>query len=238
MQNDNKVLLPHLTQTTENISASSTQDSGQTTQIFNSNFIVTAADSRATELSGPRFHEKAEKTEKSYNNGWGGKIKNTLKEKRSVIMAFGIILTSIVGGVLLASTLSSGTENLQSNLTTAVNTETATTNNTTTDANTLNITPESATGEITQTANFGEGVTHLARKAVSEYLAVSGVELSAEQKIYAEDYLRKATGSQSLEEGDAITFAAANIKSAIDASLALEQWQLNNLTQYAQNVQL
>ncbi|MEX0877978.1 MAG: hypothetical protein WDZ40_03945 [Candidatus Spechtbacterales bacterium] len=235
MQNDNKVLLPHLTQTTENISASSAQNSGQTTQSFNSNFIVTVADSGATELSGPRFHEKTQKTEKSYNNGWGGKIKNTLKKKKSVIVAFGIILTSIVGGVLLASTLNSGTESLQSNLTAAVNTETVVTTNNT---STLNITSESATGEITQTASYGEGTTHLARKAVSEYLAVSGVELNAEQKIYAEDYLRKATGSQSLEEGDVLIFAASNIKSAVDASLALQEWQLNNLSQYTQNVQL
>ena len=75
-------------------------------------------------------------------------------------------------------------------------------------------TPEAATpnessneNTIVQVAAKSEGVTHLARRAVKEYLSATQENLNAEQKIYAEDYLRKQTGKKALEIGEKIEFS-------------------------------
>ncbi|MBU1255472.1 hypothetical protein KKE74_00520 [Patescibacteria group bacterium] len=97
------------------------------------------------------------------------------------------------------------------------------------------IIPESRkeTGMIIEKANLGEGITHLARKALKNYLQDNPQELTNEHKIYIEDYLKDKTGSNPLEIGEEVSFSEDLIKEAIDASLQLTPNQLKNLEQYS-----
>ncbi len=85
---------------------------------------------------------------------------------------------------------------------------------------------------IVQIAAKSEGVTHLARRAVKEYLGNINENLSAEQKIYAEDYLRKQIGKKSLEIGEKIEFSTDLIKQSVEKALGLNEGQIKNLSKY------
>jgi len=86
----------------------------------------------------------------------------------------------------------------------------------------------------TEKAEPGDGVTHLARRALKDYLAKQPREdLTLEHKIYIEDYLKDKTGSQPLEIGDEVSFSEDLIEEAIDASLNLTPNQIENLKQYS-----
>jgi len=91
----------------------------------------------------------------------------------------------------------------------------------------------------TEKAEKGEGITHLARKALKDYLKEHpDRELSNEHKVYIEDYLKdrileKRTGSKFLELGEEISFSSDMIEEAIDSSLHLTQKQLDNLKNYS-----
>lgn len=84
----------------------------------------------------------------------------------------------------------------------------------------------------------GEGTTHLARRALAHYLEKNAdSSLTAEHKIYIEDYLRKnisQTGHIAL--GTSAEFSKSLIKQAIDASKNLNDAQLKNLQKYSANV--
>lgn len=86
-----------------------------------------------------------------------------------------------------------------------------------------------------ETAEPGEGISHLARKALKRYLIERGqnLNLSAEHKVYIEDYLQKKTGDYWLRVGQKITFSEDLIKEAINKSQQLSQEQLENLKQYS-----
>lgn len=86
---------------------------------------------------------------------------------------------------------------------------------------------------IIEKANPGEGTTHLARRALKNYLEDNPQELTNEHKVYIEDYLKDKTGSNPLEIGEEISFSEGLIKEAIDASLQLTPDQLKNLEQYS-----
>ncbi len=85
---------------------------------------------------------------------------------------------------------------------------------------------------IAQFAAKSEGVTHLARRAIKEYLSSAGENLSAEQKIYAEDYLKRKTGSRLLKVGEKIEFSKDTIKQGIEKAKGLNQKQIENLSKY------
>ena len=87
-------------------------------------------------------------------------------------------------------------------------------------------------------AERGEGITHLARKALKQYLLTSAkdLNLTPEHKIYIEDYMQNRTGSQMLHLGEVINFPESLIKEAIAEAQKLTDAQLQNLTQYAQLV--
>lgn len=83
----------------------------------------------------------------------------------------------------------------------------------------------------------GEGITHLARKAIAAYLSEnSDSEVTALHKIYAEDYLKDRIGSQGIEIGHEETFSKAIIQEAIASSKKLSQTSLNNLKKYETNI--
>jgi len=102
----------------------------------------------------------------------------------------------------------------------------------------LQITLPSASAKVNsyeETAEKGEGITHLARKALKEYLRDNQVNfnLTPEHKIYIEDYLQKKTGNQWLKIGEKVSFSNELISEAINRSQQLTSQQLENLTQYS-----
>lgn len=92
-------------------------------------------------------------------------------------------------------------------------------------------------GQIVVSAGSGDGVTHLARQALKEYIKTdSGIKLSAEQKIYIEDYLKDKTSSQKLAIGNSKNFSKDIVKQAIEASQKLNEKQIQNLGKYVKLV--
>jgi hypothetical protein len=89
-----------------------------------------------------------------------------------------------------------------------------------------------------ESAQRGDGVTHLARRALAHYLEKNtDSSLSAEHKIYIEDYLRKKVGFQErVYVGTSVEFSKNLIQEAIGASKNLNESQLKNLQKYSQNV--
>ena len=95
--------------------------------------------------------------------------------------------------------------------------------------------PTKKEGEIIEKAAKGEGTTHLARRAIKDYLKdrPQEKELTKEQKIYIEDYLKDRQNSKSLRVGDELSFKENLLKEAIDASFQLTPNQLKNLEKYS-----
>jgi len=98
--------------------------------------------------------------------------------------------------------------------------------------------PEAQTVDtnIIVTAAKGNGVTHLARQALREYLKdkndLSG-QLKVEHKIYIEDYLQKhVTHPNVLKVGNQITFSQDLLNDAISHAQNLNDKQINNLSKY------
>ncbi|MBD3244408.1 MAG: hypothetical protein GF335_00240 [Candidatus Moranbacteria bacterium] len=87
-------------------------------------------------------------------------------------------------------------------------------------------------------ASAGDSVTTLARVALSQYLQQNPKEgLTAEHKIYIEDYLARRAGyNSSIEVGATRSFSSNEIQSAIDASRNLSDQVLEHLKIYSQKV--
>ena len=87
-------------------------------------------------------------------------------------------------------------------------------------------------------AQKGEGITHLARRALSEYMADKGncEDLTKEHKIYIEDYLQNRTGTEYLQLEETRSFSDNLIEEAIGASRTLGDNQLENLEQFSELV--
>jgi hypothetical protein len=84
------------------------------------------------------------------------------------------------------------------------------------------------------TAQQGDGLTHMARRAVADYLAQNpDSSLTIAHKIYIEDYVRKAVGHKgSVSVGTEVTFSKNVIQDAIGSAKDLSEAQLNNLQKY------
>lgn len=87
----------------------------------------------------------------------------------------------------------------------------------------------------------GEGITHLAEKALNNYLnslsdgdkGFLDLPLVLGQRIYIEDYLKnKYSPGSRLEAGDIVRFEQADIREAIQESQSLTDMQLENLSEY------
>ena len=83
----------------------------------------------------------------------------------------------------------------------------------------------------------GNGITHLARQALKEYLKDKpelASKLKPQQKIYIEDYLRKHITDPPpvLKMTDSISFSTGLLDDAINESLELTDSQLQNLQKY------
>ncbi|MDP2933228.1 MAG: hypothetical protein Q8N81_03790 [bacterium] len=92
--------------------------------------------------------------------------------------------------------------------------------------------------KIIVTAQPGEGYTHLARRALAQYLKTTGAQdLQAEHKIFIEDYLQKKIENKpGVKVGAEVGFSQDQIQQAIDQALALGAAQLDNLHKYVQLV--
>jgi len=87
------------------------------------------------------------------------------------------------------------------------------------------------------TAAPGNGTTHLARKALADYLEKNpDASLVPEHKIYIEDYLRKAIGQKSVRIGTSVEFSKDLIQNAITQAKTLNDSQIQNLHKYAVRV--
>lgn len=90
-------------------------------------------------------------------------------------------------------------------------------------------------GSFIETAGRGDGTTHLARRALANYLEKNpDSELTAEHKIYIEDYLRKnAEFHDRVFVGTSVEFNKDLITEAISKSKELNENQLKNLEKYS-----
>lgn len=84
----------------------------------------------------------------------------------------------------------------------------------------------------------GDSRTTLARKALRNYLEKNNdSSLTAEHKIYIEDYLQKSVGHTSgVFVGTEIAFSKTLIRNAVEKSKTLTDDQLNNLKKYSSRV--
>ncbi len=90
------------------------------------------------------------------------------------------------------------------------------------------------TETYTETAERGDGLTHLARRALSNYIEENEItDLTDEHKIYIEDYIQKELGSYSLSFGQEVEISHDLISEAVNESRELSGEQLNNLEQYS-----
>ncbi len=89
-----------------------------------------------------------------------------------------------------------------------------------------------------EVAEKGEGITHLVRKALKEYLSGNSqdFEVTPEHKIYIEDYMAKKIGDNWLSLGENLEISGNLLDEAITRSESLSPEQLENLTQYSQLV--
>lgn len=88
-----------------------------------------------------------------------------------------------------------------------------------------------------ETAAKGDGATQLARRALANYLEKSpDSALTAEHKIFIEDFLRRQVQDGRLKVGDKREFTKDMIANAIQKSKGLDEKQLQNLQKYAQRV--
>ncbi len=88
-----------------------------------------------------------------------------------------------------------------------------------------------------ETAVKGQGLTHLARMAAANYLEKNpDSALTAEHKIYIEDYLRKHVAQTHVNAGTSVEFSKTLVQEAITKSKTLTAGQLNNLKQYSARV--
>ncbi len=92
-------------------------------------------------------------------------------------------------------------------------------------------------GAITVTADYGESLTHLARKATAQYISENNVEnLTPAHKIYIEDTLQKNVLNKTVTPGTSVSFSNNSISSAINSANSLNDYQLQNLNSYANHV--
>ncbi len=107
------------------------------------------------------------------------------------------------------------------------------------------ITEEESTEEVAtrrdsynQTAQRGDGLTHLARRALTSYMEDMEVELSEEERVYVEDYVQKRlapekTGLRFLEIGEEVEISLDLIEEGVREAQGLTPYQINNLTYYS-----
>lgn len=87
-----------------------------------------------------------------------------------------------------------------------------------------------------ETAQKGDGLTHLARRSATRYLAEreAGYTVTNEHRVYIEDYIRKNMPKERVAIGAEKTISFDLIKQAVESAGKLSPQQLKNLTKYTQ----
>lgn len=198
-----------------------------------------------------------EKIEQSKSDGWNKDTGSFLEKNRGALFPFIVFILIIVIGISLIRILDNGEDEVatpgeegQSEETQEPSDEdetsngeepeeTVTTTPTTTQEETKTATPqvqyatpEVVGNDIMVSAQIGDGITHLARKSVSYWLDNNNDSLTAEQLIYAEDYLQNMVGTHYLEIGETLPFSTTSIETAVSLAKDLQPWQIQNLSQY------
>ncbi|MDP3685429.1 MAG: hypothetical protein Q8R32_01195 [bacterium] len=89
-----------------------------------------------------------------------------------------------------------------------------------------------------EVASRGDGVTHLTRRALIRSVEASkpDFELTAEHKVWVEDYLKDRLSRKSLKVGENVTVTKELVREAIGKSKELTDAQLTHLKRYSQKV--
>lgn len=85
-----------------------------------------------------------------------------------------------------------------------------------------------------EVAQRGDGVTHLARRAAERWLQENqaGYDVTAEHKIYIEDYIKDQIGQKGLQLGAEQEISYQMVADAVAAAKELNEKQLKNLSKY------
>ena len=78
----------------------------------------------------------------------------------------------------------------------------------------------------------GQGLTHIARTAITEYLSGNGLDLSATQKVFAESYLVNKMGNQRLLAGGTLSIKTTELEEVIEKAKSLTQDQIKTWSRY------
>lgn len=89
-----------------------------------------------------------------------------------------------------------------------------------------------------EVAQRSEGVTHLARRAAGRWLQENqaGYDVTAEHKIYIEDYIKDQIGRKGLPLGAEQEISYKLVADAVAAAKELNEKQLKNLSKYTGRV--
>lgn len=92
--------------------------------------------------------------------------------------------------------------------------------------------------EYKETAENGDGITKLARRAVKRYLEENPVnpDLTPEHKVFVEDYIQNRIGDRGLELGETISISEDLIVEAINKSQDLSAQELEHLKNFSELV--
>lgn len=89
---------------------------------------------------------------------------------------------------------------------------------------------------ITVKARIGDGVTHLARNAVAEYIKDKNISLSKEQKLYAETVLKNTYYQHGIDVGEDISFSLDNLSDTVQKAQNLTEGQIHAWSKYTASV--
>ena len=92
----------------------------------------------------------------------------------------------------------------------------------------------------TQRAQKGEGLTHLARQALTSHMEREDLDLTDEHRIFIEDYvqeqLQTERGTDLVEEEDEVEISEELLDEAVEEANDLTPEELQNLQQYSASV--
>jgi uncharacterized protein YxeA len=89
---------------------------------------------------------------------------------------------------------------------------------------------------ITVKARIGDGVTHLARNAVSDYIKEKNISLSKEQRLYSETVLKNKYYQKTLNTGQDIAFSLDDLSDTVQKAQNLTEGQIHAWSKYTASV--
>ncbi|HRY82235.1 MAG TPA: hypothetical protein P5232_00805 [Candidatus Moranbacteria bacterium] len=174
-----------------------------------------------------------------------GKIKEWLEDNMRIIVSI-LIVILIAGGIYSYSKRTESPRSSESNIaiseegvSSEKNGSNAISENKSSEEKTSSIaTSQETENSFVEAAGKGDSQTTLARKALADFLEKNpDSALTAEHKIYIEDYLRKNAGHKGkVLVGTSIEFSKDLIRDGISKSKNLNDNQLKNLHKYAVRV--